>query len=152
MSEANQGDTPTISVSPIGIVRRHANGAESALGPESTIEALRAERVSMIVNARYVAGLLGLEAGADILVLCYLDRADREILQVHPRADESRPLRGVFATRSQMRPNPVSVTSARVLAIEGTTIEVVGLDVLDATPILDIKSHSAYFDEPYRDA
>jgi tRNA-Thr(GGU) m(6)t(6)A37 methyltransferase TsaA len=151
MSEGNEGDNPMISMTAIGIVRRLANGVESIPGRKPTIEALRAERVSIVLDPSYAAGLLGLEAGADILVLCYLDRADHDVLQVHPRGDMSRPLQGVFATRSPGRPNPISVTSARVLHVEGTTLHVTGLDVLDATPVLDIKSHSSYFDEPYDD-
>ena len=59
------------------------------------------------------------------------------------------PLRGVFATRSPARPNPIAVTSARVLRIEGHVLQVVGLDALDGTPVLDIKSYAKTFDTPY---
>ena len=149
MSE-NQGSAGApITMTSIGVVRRGDGGVKSALGRETIIEELRAEPVSIVVDARYADGLLGLEPGGDILVLCHLDRADLDVLQVHPRGDTSRPLRGVFATRSPARPNPISVTSARILDIEETTLSVIGLDVLDGTPVLDIKAHSAYFDEPY---
>jgi tRNA-Thr(GGU) m(6)t(6)A37 methyltransferase TsaA len=130
---------------PIGYVDRGAGGP----GEDLSIEALRAQRVKIVLDEQYVEGLLTLEAGDDILVLCYLDRSSHDVLQVHPRKDRTRPLRGVFTTRSPARPNPISVTSARVLGVEGPVIDVVGLDVLDATPVLDIKDHSAYFDTPY---
>jgi tRNA (Thr-GGU) A37 N-methylase len=73
-------------------------------------------------------------------------------LQVHPRGDLDRPPRGIFATRGPARPNPIGLSSARVLAIAGTTINVVEPDVPDATPVLDIKPQSPYFDEPFREA
>ncbi|MBN1178024.1 MAG: tRNA (N6-threonylcarbamoyladenosine(37)-N6)-methyltransferase TrmO [Anaerolineae bacterium] len=93
--------------------------------------------------------MLGLEPGDDIVVLFYFHRSDGRPLQVHPRGDLSRPLRGVFATRSPARPNPIGVTTVRIRRIEGNVIEVVGLDAIDGTPILDIKQYEEHFDTPY---
>jgi L-fuculose-phosphate aldolase len=95
-------------------------------------------------------GLLGLESGDDVIVLCYFHRAERDVLQVHPMGDPGRPLRGVFATRSPARPNPIAVTSTRIERIEGNVLHVVGLDALDGTPVVDIKSYAETFDTPYR--
>ena len=75
-----------------------------------------------------------------MLILYWLDRADRSRLQVHPRGDRSRPLRGVFATRSPHRPNPIAVATVEILEVRGTRFRVRGLDALDGTPLLDIKS------------
>ena len=75
-------------------------------------------------------------------MLYYCDRADEDVLQVHPRRNLDRPLRGVFATRSPARPNRIAVTSVRVIAVAGNVLEVVGLDALDGSPVLDIKSHA----------
>ena len=137
-------------VVPVGyVVRKDAGGPESV--EQLSIEALRVEAVRIVVKGAFAEALLGLAAGDDILVLCYLDRASQNTLRVHPRGDQTRPLRGVFATRSPARPNPISVTTARILSVVGTCLEVVGLDALDGSPVLDIKPHSAYFDEPYRD-
>jgi len=80
-----------------------------------------------------------LEVGTDVIVLTWLDRADRDTLVVHPRGDEQRPLRGVFSTRSPDRPNPIGLHRVRILAIEDTTIRVQNLEALDRTPVLDIK-------------
>lgn len=65
--------------------------------------------------------------------------ADRSRLQVHPRGDASRPLTGVFATRSPDRPNPIGLHEATVLAVEGGRIRVRHLEAVDGTPVLDIK-------------
>jgi tRNA-Thr(GGU) m(6)t(6)A37 methyltransferase TsaA len=82
----------------------------------------------------------GLESGDDIVVLTWLHLADRNLLQVHPRGDKSRPMRGVFATRSQHRPNPLGLHQARVLVIDDLRVQVQGLEAIDGTPIVDVKS------------
>jgi len=81
----------------------------------------------------------GLAVGDEVLVLTWLDRAQRDVLQVHPRDDLSQPLRGVFATRSQDRPNPIGLHPVRILAIDGLRIQVSGIEAVDGTPVLDIK-------------
>jgi tRNA-Thr(GGU) m(6)t(6)A37 methyltransferase TsaA len=72
-------------------------------------------------------------------VLTWLHQADRDTLVVHPRGDQSRPLTGVFSTRSQDRPNPIGLHRVRVLAIEGDRIQVSGMEAINDTPIVDIK-------------
>jgi L-fuculose-phosphate aldolase len=133
----------TIECHPIGYVERD-DGGEERSG-----RALRRQPVRVVLDPPLTDGLLGLEPGSDVLVLCYFDRASRDVLQVHPRGDKSRPLRGVFTTRSPVRPNPIAVTSARVLRVEEHVLTLVGLDALDGTPVLDIKSHAEAFDTPY---
>lgn len=93
--------------------------------------------------------MLGLAAGDHVLVVFHFHQSDKHPLQVHPRGDPNRPLRGVFATRAPVRPNPIGVTTVHIDRIEGTTLEVTGLDAIDGTPILDIKSHAPAFDTPY---
>jgi tRNA-Thr(GGU) m(6)t(6)A37 methyltransferase TsaA len=84
-------------------------------------------------------GLRDLAVGDDLLLLTWLDRADRDVLVVHPRGDTSRPATGVFSTRSPDRPNPMGLHSVRVLAVEGERVRVSGCEAVDGTPILDIK-------------
>jgi tRNA-Thr(GGU) m(6)t(6)A37 methyltransferase TsaA len=78
-------------------------------------------------------------AGEDLLVLTWLHLADRETLAVHPRSDESRPMTGVFSTRSPDRPNPIGLHRVRVLSVAADRIEVDGLEAVDGTPVLDLK-------------
>lgn len=80
-----------------------------------------------------------LEVGAEVVVLTWLDRADRDTLAVHPRGDPSRPETGVFSTRSPDRPNPIGLHTVRILAIDDTRIRVRNLEALDRTPVIDIK-------------
>lgn len=83
--------------------------------------------------------LRDLQAGAEVIVLTWLDRARRDVLVVHPRDDLTRPQLGVFSTRSPDRPNPVGLHRVEIVAVEGTRIRVRNLEALDGTPIVDIK-------------
>ena len=67
-------------------------------------------------------------------------RADRGVLQTHPRGDPHIPLTGVFATRSPDRPNPIGLHRVTVSAIESPTLGVLALEAIDGTPILDVKA------------
>jgi len=85
-------------------------------------------------------GLGDLRAGDEVILLTWLDRADRGVLRVHPRDDLSRPLRGVFSTRSADRPNPIGLHRVRIVSVAGPTRFLVGpLEAVDGTPILDVK-------------
>jgi tRNA-Thr(GGU) m(6)t(6)A37 methyltransferase TsaA len=86
-----------------------------------------------------VAGIDGIGAGDQVLILTWLDRASRDVLAVHPRGDRSRPAQGVFSTRSPDRPNPIGLHRVEVAEIDGNRLRVHGLEALDGTPILDLK-------------
>jgi tRNA-Thr(GGU) m(6)t(6)A37 methyltransferase TsaA len=84
-------------------------------------------------------GLQGIAPGDELLILTWLDRADRDVLVVHPRGDTSRPPAGVFTTRSPHRPNPIGLHRVEVAETEGERIKVQNLEALDGTPIVDVK-------------
>ncbi|MBO0817346.1 MAG: tRNA (N6-threonylcarbamoyladenosine(37)-N6)-methyltransferase TrmO [Actinobacteria bacterium] len=84
-------------------------------------------------------GIRDLEAGAEILVLTWLDRAARDVLVTRPRDDPARPPTGVFSTRSPDRPNPIGLHRVRIVAIDGLRVLARPLEALDKTPVLDIK-------------
>jgi tRNA-Thr(GGU) m(6)t(6)A37 methyltransferase TsaA len=98
-------------------------------GPEATL----------VFADEVLDGLGGLEVGDRMIVLTWLDRAARDVLEVHPRDDAANPLRGVFGTRSADRPNPVGLHPVTILAIEGRRVRVTDLEALDGTPIVDVK-------------
>jgi tRNA-Thr(GGU) m(6)t(6)A37 methyltransferase TsaA len=77
--------------------------------------------------------------GDELLVLTWLHLADRETQSVHPRSDHSRPLTGVFSTRSPDRPNPIGLHRVRVLGVGADGIEVDGLEAINGTPVVDLK-------------
>src|SRR6478672_12356074 len=93
----------------------------------------------LVFEADHGAALDGLRPGDDVVVVTWLHLADRTVLQVHPRGDASRPIRGVFATRSQHRPNPLGVHVVTILGVDNLRMRVQGLEAVDGTPIVDIK-------------
>jgi tRNA-Thr(GGU) m(6)t(6)A37 methyltransferase TsaA len=93
----------------------------------------------LVLEPDVLDALDGIEPGARVIVLTWLDRARRDVLRVHPRDDPSNPMRGVFSTRSADRPNPIGLHEVEVLAIEGNRVRVSGLEAVDGTPVLDLK-------------
>ena len=98
-----------------------------------------APAAELVFEPGVLDALEGLDPGTDVLVLTWLDRAQRDVLQVHPRGDTARPLTGVFATRSPHRPNPIGLHRVTITAIEGPRVRVRSLEALDGTPIVDVK-------------
>jgi len=93
----------------------------------------------LVFEAELLDALHGIEVGDEVLVLTWLDRGRRDVLQTRPRDDPANPLQGVFNTRSPDRPNPIGMHPVTVLAIEGSRMLVSELEALDGTPILDLK-------------
>jgi tRNA-Thr(GGU) m(6)t(6)A37 methyltransferase TsaA len=93
----------------------------------------------LVIEEDLLPALAGIAVGDEVIVLTWLDRADRGVLSVHPRGDESRPAQGVFSTRSPDRPNPIGLHRVRIVALDGNRIRVAGLEAVDGTPILDLK-------------
>ena len=93
----------------------------------------------LVIAPEFAAGLTGLEPGDEVIVLTWLDRADRDIVVNHPRSDRSRPVAGVFTTRSPHRPNPIGLHQVTIASVDGTRVRVRSLEAVDGTPILDIK-------------
>jgi tRNA-Thr(GGU) m(6)t(6)A37 methyltransferase TsaA len=84
-------------------------------------------------------GLPDLRVGDEVFVLTWLHLALRDVLAVHPRGDPTRPVQGVFSTRSQDRPNPVGLHRVEIDAIDDLRIRVRHLEAVDGTPIVDVK-------------
>ena len=91
------------------------------------------------IDSEFAKAARDLQPEDVVLVLTWLHLADREVLAVHPRDDTSRPLTGVFATRSSDRPNPIGLHRVRILAVEDERLQVSGLEAVDGTPVVDIK-------------
>jgi len=95
------------------------------------------------------AALVGLRDYSHVIVLGWLDRIPDELrarLQAYPAGDERLPLQGALALRGGARPNPISFTVCQLRGIEGDTLLLEGLDLVDGTPVLDVKPYIAYYD------
>jgi tRNA-Thr(GGU) m(6)t(6)A37 methyltransferase TsaA len=94
---------------------------------------------TLTFDPSFLDALDGLAPGDRVILLTWLDRADRATLRVHPRDDLANPLTGVFATRSADRPNPIGLHEVEILALDGTRMHVQPLEAVDGTPVLDVK-------------
>lgn len=99
------------------------------------------------ITAEAAQGLVGIMAGDELVVLTWLHRARRDVLQVHPRGRLQAPLTGVFATRSPDRPNPVGLHRVSVQEVTGPNLRVAPMEAIDGTPIVDIKPVLVPFDQ-----
>lgn len=127
----------TFTFQPIGYIRSPftetsaiPRGCGAKHDAEGTLEILR----------EFEAGLMDIEGFSHLFVLWAFDRSTDFDLVAHPPTDEKRP-HGVFATRSPRRPNPIALTVVELLGREGAMLRVRGVDMLDGTPILDIKPY-----------
>jgi tRNA-Thr(GGU) m(6)t(6)A37 methyltransferase TsaA len=139
----------SIEVTPIGVVRSRfiapgATPVQSALSP--------ADEAVVEIDPRYTDALDGLTEFSHVWLLCWLDRIERDddpplrqvpfLLRRTPR-----PI-GVLATRGPRRINPLGLSLVRLISVEGATLRFAGVDVLDGTPVVDVKPYVARFDAP----
>jgi tRNA-Thr(GGU) m(6)t(6)A37 methyltransferase TsaA len=125
----------TFSLQPIGVIRSEIKNTKDA--PLFYDEG--APNATLDLDPTFAAGLLGMKAGDEIIILTWLHLANREVLQVHPRGDSANPLTGVFSTRSPARPNPIGLHRTKILAIDATRLHLGPIEAIDGTPVIDIK-------------
>ena len=98
------------------------------------------------IHPDFTAGLKDLDGFSHVILLYHLHKVKRVDLSVTPFLD-SQP-RGIFATRAPTRPNPIGLSIVKLVKIEGNTLHVDNIDILDSTPLLDIKPYVPEFDQP----
>jgi tRNA-Thr(GGU) m(6)t(6)A37 methyltransferase TsaA len=96
------------------------------------------------LDPRWIEGLKGLETATHVIVLYWMDKARRDLVLQAPRHYAEQ--RGTFALRSPVRPNPIALSVARLVRIDGNSLSVIGIDCLDGTRLLDIKPYFASTD------
>jgi tRNA-Thr(GGU) m(6)t(6)A37 methyltransferase TsaA len=136
----------SIACRPIGVVR--SPFIEIPGTPIQTAAALE-ETARVDVFERYEAGLEGLDGFEYLILVTHLHRCVEERLEVVPYLDD-RP-HGVFATRAPARPNHLGLSIVRLLSRTGRVLEVAGNDMIDGTPVLDIKPYVPAFDVRHTD-
>jgi tRNA-Thr(GGU) m(6)t(6)A37 methyltransferase TsaA len=130
-----------VSYQPIGVVHSPFDGIENV-----PIQPAAAEGIcgTVEVFAEFAAGLKDLEGFSHIILLYHFHRVAQTKLTVIPFLD-SKP-RGVFATRAPSRPNPIGLSIVGLQRIEGNVLHIENVDILDGTPLLDIKPYVPAFD------
>lgn len=128
-----------VDLRPIGVVHNGIGNSDDL--PKQGVAA------SIEVFEEFLPGLQGIERSTHIMIIGWLHEADRNALQVHrPRYLSADVKRGVFACRTPVRPNPLGVTTVRLVKVESNVLHVDGLDMTNGTPVVDIKPHAPGFD------
>jgi len=130
----------TMELTPIGVIHSPYRVA----GDAPRQGRLRDTTATIEIFEHYAAGLREVENCTHLFVLYWLDRADRTLLSATPPGTTGS--RGVFATRSPHRPNPIGLGIVNLLGVKGPTLTVQGLDALDGTPVLDLKPYVSSLD------
>jgi tRNA (adenine37-N6)-methyltransferase len=130
-----------IKLQPIGIIRSPVT--KMSQGNWGQVQA------EIHLNDEYVQGIKGLEEFSHVVVVFYMHQAtfvSSEHLIRRPRAQANQPEIGVFAQRTKYRPNPIGITTVKLLGIDHNVLTVLALDALDSTPVLDLKPYMPAFD------
>ena len=130
------------TLEPVGFIRSTLKRREEA--PRQGAEG--GPDVWLEIEPQFAEALIGIEVGHELIVITWLHEARRDVLKVHPRSDESRPLTGVFYTRSPARPNPLGLHPVTVREIDGMRVKIGPIEAFDGTPVVDIKSASTRAD------
>jgi len=129
-----------IECRPVGVIRSPFKARGDAPRQGRLSDAIS----EIVIFDEYEPALLGVDRASHLIVLYWLDRADRSLLRATPPGQTEE--RGVFSIRSPVRPNPIGFAVVDLIGMKGTTLRVRGLDALDQTPVLDIKAYSPEFD------
>lgn len=122
-------------IKPIGVIRSELSSRKKAPcqgyegGPDAWVE----------LNPDVAEGIEGITVSDEIILVTWFHKAHRDILKLHPRRDKSRPITGVFSTRSPDRPNPLGLHRVTILEITGNRLKVRPMEAIDGTPVVDIK-------------
>jgi len=126
---------------PVGLI--HSPFTDKATTP---IQPCRSQALGRVeVYPQYEQGLEGLDGFSHIILLYVLHRSEGYSLRVTPFLDDQQ--HGLFATRHPCRPNPIGLSIVRLIKREGNWLEIEGVDMLDQTPLLDIKPYVPDFDQ-----
>lgn len=123
------------SVRPIGFIRSELKRRDEA--PRQGRDG--APNASIEVLPSYMKALHRMQVGDEIIIISWLHRARRNVMEVHPKGDASRLLTGVFSTRSPDRPNPIGLHRVKVLGMTRDRLHVGPIEAIDETPVIDIK-------------
>jgi tRNA (adenine37-N6)-methyltransferase len=142
VADLRRGIAGGVRLKPIGVVRSRFKEPADLPPPVFAPPRFFERSTGRIeIFPEFAAGLDGLEGFSHIIVLFHFHKAGASKLEVVPPG-ETKP-RGVFATRSPHRPNPLGMSVLKLLGRDGRVLEVSGLDLVDGTPVLDLKPYTS---------
>lgn len=136
-------DNNSIQYHPIGVIH---SPYQSLVGMPIQPSGADGVRGKIILDSQFVSGLQDLEGFSRLILIYHFHRSPDPSLVVQPFLDEVP--RGVFATRAPRRPNPIGFSVVRLISVQSNIIEIENVDILDGTPLLDIKPYIPGIDQP----
>ncbi|MGB9135491.1 MAG: tRNA (N6-threonylcarbamoyladenosine(37)-N6)-methyltransferase TrmO [Candidatus Bathyarchaeia archaeon] len=127
-----------INIKPIGVVKNRVK--EPRFGSFADIVS------EIIVDEKFTDALNGIEDYSHVIIVYWMDKVKDYVITHRPQGNPDVPVVGVFACRCPQRPNPIAITTVRLMGRKGNKIKVKGLDILDGTPIIDIKPYWPIYD------
>ena len=129
----------TIQLKPIGFVKNKIK--EPRFGNFAN------EISELILDKKFAKALKGIEDYSHIIVVYWMNKVKNYVIQHRPQGNPAVPIVGIFACRCPARPNPIGITTVKLIKRQGNKIKVKGLDILDKTPIIDIKPYWPQYDK-----
>jgi tRNA-Thr(GGU) m(6)t(6)A37 methyltransferase TsaA len=101
----------------------------------------------IILDDKFTEALNGIDDYSHIIVVYWMDKVKDYVISLRPQGNPNVPIVGIFASRCPQRPNPIAMTTVKLMERRGNRIKVKGLDILDRTPIIDIKPYWPQYDK-----
>ncbi len=127
-----------IILKPIGVVRNNVKKPRFGRFTDEISE--------IIVDEKFTEALNGIEDYSHVIIVYWMDKVKEKVITHRPQGNPKVPIVGIFSCRCPQRPNPIGITTVKLVEREGNKIKVKGLDILDNTPIIDIKPYWPHYD------
>lgn len=128
-----------ITIKPLGLAKNQVH--------KPTLPGWKDVVTEISVDKTYAKGLDGIEDYSHVIIVYWMDKEKECHLKHHPQGREDVPFVGIFACRCPQRPNRIAISTVELLSRRGNSIKVKGLDIIDGTPILDIKPYTPQYDK-----
>ncbi len=128
-----------INLKPIGFVKNSVK--------EPRFGSFADEVSEIILDEKFAEALNGIEEYSHVIIVYWMDKVKKSVITHRPQGNPNVPIVGIFSCRCPQRPNPIGITTVKLIEREGNKIKVKGLDILDGTPIIDIKPYWVQYDK-----
>ncbi|MBI2675276.1 MAG: tRNA (N6-threonylcarbamoyladenosine(37)-N6)-methyltransferase TrmO [Candidatus Aenigmarchaeota archaeon] len=127
-----------ITLRPIGFVKNNIK--------EPRFGGFADEVSEIVVDEKFTGALDGIDDYSHVIIIYWMDKVKGHVIKHQPQGNPHVPVVGIFACRCPQRPNPIGITTVRLMGHKGNRIKVKGLDILDGTPVIDIKPYWPQYD------
>lgn len=131
-----------ITLTPIGIVKNNTH--------KPRFGSFKNEVSEIVLKKKFTKALTGIEDYSHLIIVFWMDKMKDKVITHRPQGNPDVPIVGIFSCRCPQRPNPIAVTTVKLLSRKGNKLKVKGLDILNKTPIIDIKPYWPVYDEVKR--